>query len=327
MYRSGYNEGPFHGEPMTRFILLCLAIALAIPPSSAAGDALSQIKDLENKYFERTFDKDSEEARLDRLESFIFGSSNKGSADQRLESIEAVVAANAPPKPAVTSAPPKPQTPNYDNEAPGDYPHVSTLESDLLGQTYENEGLHSRLKRLEMKAFGSPSQDPDLSDRVDRLERYDTDHNPQARKREAAERQQQTAFQDIGPASPSAGFRSSNPLLNFGASGGSPKQSYSPSQSVDYGEDPGEVARQRALEQQMADANRPEPPSPQERTLSRVAWCEKQMFSQTYPQMHLVKRLRQLNDLLFPGDKESDMQLMDRIDLIVKTVVLRKHPG
>lgn len=311
---------------MSRFILLCLAIALAIPPSQAAGDALSQIKDLENKYFERTFEKDSEEARLDRLESFIFGSSNKGSADQRLQSIEAVVAANAPPKPAVSPEPTKSKSqPNYDNEAPGDYPHVSTLETDLLGQTYENEGLHSRLKRLETKAFGSPSQDPDLSDRVDRLERYDTDHNPQARKREAAERQQQTAFQDIGPASPRAG--SSNPLLSFGASGGSGRQYSSPSQNVDYGEDPGEIARQRALEQQMADANRPEPPSPQERTLSRVAWCEKQMFSQTYPQMHLVKRLRQLNDLLFPGDKESDMQLMDRIDLIVKTMVLRKHPG
>jgi hypothetical protein len=50
------------------------------------------------------------------------------------------------------------------------------------------------------------------------------------------------------------------------------------------------------------------------------------MFSQTYPQMHLIQRLRQLNDNLFPGDKESDMQLMDRIDIIVKTVVLRKHP-
>jgi len=42
--------------------------------------------------------------------------------------------------------------------------------------------------------------------------------------------------------------------------------------------------------------------------------------------MHLLKRLHQLNHELFPNDKESDLQLMDHIDTIVKEVVLRKQP-
>jgi hypothetical protein len=36
--------------------------------------------------------------------------------------------------------------------------------------------------------------------------------------------------------------------------------------------------------------------------------------------------LHQLNHELFPDDKEKNIQLMDRIDTIVKEVVLRKHP-
>lgn len=286
----------------------------------AVTDPVDQIKTLENKYFERTFDKDSETARLDRLESFIFGSTNSGSLQTRLDSIEAVVSANSPPQKPQVSQESSQQTRVPESEEPdlpGDYPRVTQLEQDLLVQTYENDGLRKRLSRLENTVFGAPDRG-ELSDRVDRLEKYDLEHNAQAKKRAMAKRQAEQGYQEIPRTS-------SNPLLNFGASGSFAPQAATPA-AYSYQENPAQMARERALQEQITDANRPEPPSPQERTLSRVAWCEKQMFSQTYPQMHLIQRLRQLNDNLFPGDKESDMQLMDRIDIIVKTVVLRKHP-
>jgi len=53
------------------------------------------------------------------------------------------------------------------------YPHITTLEKAILGgTTYTGETLTSRLSRMEAKAFGKASTDPDLSQRTDDLEDY-----------------------------------------------------------------------------------------------------------------------------------------------------------
>ena len=53
------------------------------------------------------------------------------------------------------------------------YPHITTLEKAILGgTTYTGESLTSRLSRMEAKAFGKASSDPDLSQRTDDLEDY-----------------------------------------------------------------------------------------------------------------------------------------------------------
>lgn len=336
--------------------VLTLLFCLGLP---ALADDITQIKALETRYFERSFDKDAESDRLDRLENFIFGATSSGDSAKRLANIESVVSANTPPP---ESAQPQPQAQKQtgapaggghnggsssgdEPDLPGDYPRVSTLETDMLGKTYEADGIRQRLSRLEGKAFGAPASD-DLSSRVERLEKWDMDHNTTARKREAARVQAESQYQYLespydnqSTASPTSSSQPGsqarpkarsggdplmqNPLLAFGAG-----QPYLPPYNSSYSApDVAEMNREKSVEQQRTDADRPEPPSPQERTLSRVAWCEKQLFGQTFPQMHLLKRLRQLNDNIFPGDRSSDMQLMDRIDLIVKTVVLRKHPG
>ena len=56
------------------------------------------------------------------------------------------------------------------------------------------------------------------------------------------------------------------------------------------------------------------PPSPHARMLSRIAWCEKHTFGRTYPELHLLQRLHQLNASLFPKDNEKDIKkaLADR---------------
>lgn len=60
--------------------------------------------------------------------------------------------------------------------------------------------------------------------------------------------------------------------------------------------------------------------------LTRIAWCEQHVFGKTFPQLHLTARLHQLNAELFPNDRESDFQLMDRLDVIVREVVMQQHP-
>ena len=91
-------------------------------------------------------------------------------------------------------------------------------------------------------------------------------------------------------------------------------------------ENPGATIRQQAIRQELIDAQQTTIPTKDERTLSRIAWCEQQIFGHAFPEMHLLKRLHNLNQELFPQDKEQDIQLMDHIDTIVKEVVLRKQP-
>lgn len=52
------------------------------------------------------------------------------------------------------------------------YPHVTELESYILGQTYIGDSLQTRVGRMEKKAFGAASTDPDLSARTDALTDY-----------------------------------------------------------------------------------------------------------------------------------------------------------
>lgn len=51
-------------------------------------------------------------------------------------------------------------------------PHITSLEQEILGQTYVNDELSARLSRMEAKAFGKASTDSDLSQRTDSLEDY-----------------------------------------------------------------------------------------------------------------------------------------------------------
>jgi len=52
------------------------------------------------------------------------------------------------------------------------YPHISTLEQQILGQTHPTDDLAARIARMESKAFGKASSNNDLSQRTDDLEDY-----------------------------------------------------------------------------------------------------------------------------------------------------------
>ncbi len=302
----------------------------------------AEIRAYESKYFERHFEGETIDKRLDRLENFIFGATNSGSADTRTAQIVAAVgvptvtAAAPKTKSSYNEAPPTASSTNSTNgtdvslQSPGNYPRVTALESEILGQSYPTQPLVTRLNRMELKVFGNQSHSDDLSARTDALDQYaqvKLHIKPQAAL--AVNPQMEGKGGSMG----SPAINDANPFvrgLRNMASGPlplNPMAMTSPVGSYDLDdEDPGAAARKKMIEQQLADAARPNAPSPHERTLSRVAWCEMQMFGKSYPQLHLLQRLHQLNSELFPTDKEKDIQLMDRIDVIVRAVVLRKHP-
>lgn len=279
-------------------LLVCFIVFLMTHFSHAhaqSDPSLAQMSQLETTIFSHSFNSDSVDKRLTRLEHFVFGDTKEGTTSDRLKAMTTamgVAHASAPPSVAkvpqnqqlaYNSTPPA-QAPVVSDmtDPPAQYPHITALEKQILGQTYESEGLQSRLKRLETKAFGAASENPDLSARTDALEDY-------------AERRLKT-----------------RPFI--------------PSRDM--------IAAAEAADADAPDAPAPEdplaslptPPPSTARTLSRVAWCEKHLFGKTFPDMHLLQRLHQLNAELFPKDHEKDIQLMDRLDVIVKAVVLKQHP-
>ncbi|MBU6452260.1 MAG: hypothetical protein KGS72_10805 [Cyanobacteria bacterium REEB67] len=292
-----------------------VAAAVSAPPIASTAAITDEISTYEKKFFERSFDGENNDHRLDRLENFIFGATSTGAPQVRIAKIARIVPLAAVPLsvttnsgataagghsgPAATRDKTEPGTDaNILLESPGHYPHITALEGEILGATYETQPLPQRLARMEVKIFGKASTSNDMEERTDAIDQY-----------ERAKRKPKDVT--IGQLTP----------YSHQESLAEQARHYD---SVD--DDPGAIVRRQTIQQELEDAQKSTPPSAEERTLSRVAWCEQQIFGHSFPEMHLLARLHQLNAELFPKDKEKDIQLMDRIDVIVREVVLRKQP-
>ncbi len=165
------------------------------------------------------------------------------------------------------------------------YPHITALEHELLGQTCVNQPVAKRLAALETKAFGMPSTCEDLSERTDRLEHY------------VDSRLHKTPF-------------AVNPEMEIADSDGSfsyPRQGAVP---VSYSH-PAAPAQPRFMP----------PPYSSSPMLEKVTWMEGQVFGQLYQSDHLLDRLRRLDRTLFPDERApADMKLMDEVDSLVSAV-------
>jgi hypothetical protein len=82
--------------------------------------------------------------------------------------------------------------------------------------------------------------------------------------------------------------------------------------------------------------NEAEPPPPSAKLITKVGWCEVQVFGHTFSfsglreaslpvsYMHLTDRLEQLNSKLKYAPGKSGIQLMDKIDTLVKYIYAHK---
>ena len=287
--------------------------AITPPPISSPAAVTAEITAYEKKFFERPFDGETNDHRLDRLENFIFGATSTGAPQVRIAKIARIVPLAspqptssgvgqpaAPTKSAAKSASTTGGEASTLLESPGHYPHITALEGEMLGNTFEAQPLPQRLARLEIKAFGKASTSNDMEERTDAIDNYE-----QAKRR------------------PKDLLIGSKPLSSYHETESLADQAR---HYADVDDDPGAIVRRQTIQQELDDAQKTTPPTPEERTLSRIAWCEQQIFGHSFPEMHLLARLHQLNAELFPQDKEKDIQLMDRVDLIVREVVLRKQP-
>jgi len=235
-----------------------------------------------------------------------------------------------------------------------DYPHVTALEKEILGETYSGQPLSDRLARMEAKAFGATASNPDLSQRTDALEAYaekklhNKPFNEQSEQNETgmsgqgsgSQRGSSTLTKQIanvvgnsllglvglggggiggpfgggmGPGGPGLGLGG----MGGGSDGGMQRRSSNPkpakSESANEPHDPMIMS--------------PNPPPPDARILTKVGWCEMQIFGQTYSTMHLPERLGKLNRELNFEPAKSNVELMDDVNKMVKLVQLQKQSG
>ena len=265
-------------------VATAIALSCLVCQAWANPGVVDQLAQLEKTFFQHSFKKEPIDHRLARLEKFTFGETAKGTVEGRLSRIESVVESNKAAEPQPASAG-KTLSKKEKAALTGDYPHITFLEDELLGQEHQGETIERRLARLESHTFGKVSSSEDLSERTDALEKYAVTalhKRPFIRKKINSHRQSRS--QPHFPAS----FPSINP-------------------------------------DDMAAASNT-PPPPHARMLSRIAWCEKHTLGRTYPELHLLERLHQLNADLFPKDHEKDIRLMDKVDSMVKKVVMLQHP-
>lgn len=345
-----------------KFILALAASLLfwSCPPTHADSDldlvAASQLRLLELKFFEHTFDSEPAADRVDRIERLVKGETTDGDLSVRVKTIASTLiadgeslspsdsdgasfgkgsksAAREEKKPLKSQAPSRDRAASTDKSADpdssepdraeagetGDYPKITNLEKELLKQTYAGEPLADRLSRLETRAFGSPTKSNDLGARTDRLEAYA--QRTLHRKPFAVNPDIDGTYM-VRESAPNSAAGAPQAVEHFFNLTHRFADEFSNRATM-----PQATARQE-LQQPDEDpgAYTGEPPPAGTRMITRVAWCEVQAFGHTFPTMHLTRRLRQLGNALVPKtEKDSDLQLMDDLDQIQSAIMARKQ--
>jgi hypothetical protein len=181
-------------------VIICSLVGLSASlwfsvQAATSGDVgtVQQLGQLEQKYFHRTFDADTQESRTARLENFVYGEAVNGDLQPRIKKLSATMTPNDTLPQSQSQSQTVNQSPGDDGAEQADsdpqlsgsasiasqaalpqqdYPRIDALEKAILGQTYAAKPLSDRLAQMEKKAFGSVSKSDDLGDRTDALEKY-----------------------------------------------------------------------------------------------------------------------------------------------------------
>jgi hypothetical protein len=336
---------------------ICLILALSLPLSvqgqgetdttnafniTDPSQASDPIAKLELRIFDHTYKTDSQDARIKRLENFVFGAAQTGDTQSRLNKLQESVTASAAPssspaaeeaggsqKGTETAAAPKP---TFDE---ADYPRVDQLEHQILGQQHSHEILSGRLSRLEAKAFGQPSSSTDPADRVDALDAYVARHDiyggqgsanagqtvpftpystgypPSAQSAPSAPAYQAAPSYQAAPAYPSATASTSSSGYQ-----GTPYQPYGGGSNSSYSQAAAPQASNPYLQANITSTN------------DRLASMEKTEFGQEFPTKSLKDRVQRLEKKVDPDKKGHEGQsLPTRVDQLWAVVSVSNSIG
>jgi hypothetical protein len=314
-----------------------IALSLFLSSGAYAADLNnSEIQDLdklETRFFEQTYPKEASEARLERLEKLIFGEAHQGDQEQRMQTLMNSLPSKDPPAdsgsdsaPAASDDGSQPaqsaQPSGQDDQASAgdttDYPKVDAIEQVMLGKTFKGEALAKRLDQLEFKAFKQTSTDPDLSERVSRLEEYVQKHMHKSvdqlvDPRNAYNYQSVDDNDNVrAPAyaeGPGGG--------GYGYAGGGGQPAYGGG-SGSYGMNPPAYAGGNQNQDYWAAPVAGSPDA------SQVAWLEQHVYGrQSSPNVPIIDRLKRLEATVFPSEPvDPNTSIQGQISVLVNAVEL-----
>lgn len=303
------------------------------------SDSYPRVTALENAILGQSHAEEKLQARLARMESKAFGAaSSKSSFGDRTDALEQYAEQKLHkklfPEDPDNEIADDSSAPNATSAGSGQYPRITALEQAILGKTNTTQELPARLAQMETKAFGKSSSNPDLSQRTEALEGY---------AEKTLHKKPLLPKNNTAAATTSQGSRIPAQLLSmvgtsllgmtgFGGLGALPLMAPALVSRMNQSSASGNKSSSDLTEQPVS--TRPEdpviessdPPPPTAKLITKVGWCEVQLFGQTYTSMHLAERLGQLNRTLHYKPGKTGINLMDDIGGLIQAVLDQRKP-
>lgn len=323
------------------------ALDEALAEPAPAADTYPHVTELETYILGQTYLADPLPARLARMEKKAFGAASTNPdlsartdaltdySDKKLGKKTPVATDDSDSDMADSAPAGGGGGGDSDSVPPGNYPHITALENEILGQSYPQDALAARITRMETKAFGAPSSDTDLSNRTDALEAY----AEKKLHKKSFDKQQEEVAESEGRG-PAVAATAGDGTSGGGAGGGKTKallnfvgnQLLGMAMPIPVRMIPASAVQQQDSE---APARPPEdpaiyaetPPPPSARLITQVGWCEMRVFGQTAPQLHLIARLEQLNRVLNFAPNQQGSELMDDVPKLMQAAQARTAPA
>ena len=246
----------------------------------------ASLAQLENRYFEHPYNQDTESDRLSRLEGFIFGSAQQGTVAERLKHIIATIPSEPDSSPSLSG------TTNGASSAKKQQSASSNSVSKDLG-TLPDSSTYPRVTGLEQELLGRTYVGEALSNRLARLETkaFGAVSSSSDLSQRVDQLDQYSERHDLYGERRTATSAPSQPNT---------RGAYAPSGSTGQTQFSGSISE-------------------------RLAMMESQVFSHTYPERSLDKRVKKLEEKVFPDDKKrlADKPLPDQVD----SLWLALHPN
>lgn len=159
---------------MKKIIIIILIIITNSLICYAQNTTIDQI---ENSVFGYSYSNEADTKRIERIESYLYGSKKTGNIKKRIENIQNDIGFVSQEEKTLAikqqqEEKRKKEIKNNLTALPEDssveYPMVDKLETELFNTTYKNENIYQRLDRLETQVFQKTSTEP-LTNRVDKL--------------------------------------------------------------------------------------------------------------------------------------------------------------
>ena len=159
---------------MKKYILVALMLFMLSPMSYCASGGNSVLGKIEESLYGFTYDDESDDARLNRIEDTVYGKISSKPKSERIAKLSKDISADSIGKEIPPVEDTFAESPEYIvEEEPQEtsdvsYPVIDEMEKQLFNEDNKKDNIKNRLAKLEQKTFNKTYSD-DLSTRVDRL--------------------------------------------------------------------------------------------------------------------------------------------------------------